>query len=95
MKAMTAEVLSTILVLGLALAQAGDYGTHAPAETATPDTDVAKKSGSLSDKLNSSNGVIHPQGVTDPTMQKPAIAHDPMPVIPPPSASGQPSAQPK
>jgi len=95
MKLITAELLSTIFVLGLAFAQAGDHTTHAPAGNVAPDTDVAKKSGSLSDKLNSSDGVIHPQGPTDPSIQKPATVNDPMPIIPPPSAGGNPSAEPK
>ena len=57
-----------------------------------PATDLSKKQGSLSDKLNKSNGVIHPEGAVDPNMQKPAPATGTMPVIPPPDS---PNAQPK
>jgi len=34
--------------------------------TRRPDTDIAKKKGDLSDKLNSTSGVIHPEGSMDP-----------------------------
>jgi hypothetical protein len=66
-------------------------GKVAPGADA-PKTDLSKKNGELSDKLNKSNGVIHPEGAVDPAMQKPAPATGSMPVIPPPDSTG---AQPK
>lgn len=54
----------------------------------SPDTDIAKKKGSLSDKLDSTNGVIHPEGPVDPGMQQPTPSGGPMPVIHPPGAPG-------
>jgi hypothetical protein len=66
-------------------------GKAAPGADA-PKTDLSKKNGELSDKLNKSNGVIHPEGAVDPNMQKPAPATGSMPVIPPPDSPG---AQPK
>ncbi len=65
-------------------------------ELTTPDTDIAKKKGSLSDKLNSSNGVIHPDPSVDPGIQKPTPPAGAMPVVPPPgSPGGDPTVQPK
>jgi hypothetical protein len=59
-----------------------------PPNANTPKTDLSKQGGNLSDKLNSSNGVIHPEGSVDPQMQKPAPATGATPVIPPPGAPG-------
>ena len=56
--------------------------TAAPAET-------------LSDRLNRSNGVIHPEEV-DPAIEKPAPqARDPNVLPPPGTSSGAPAPQPK
>lgn len=57
-----------------------------------PATDLSKQKGSLSDKLNKSNGVIRPEGAVDPKMEKSAPATGATPVIPPPAA---PDVQPK
>ncbi len=71
-------------------AQSGAPGTP------VPDTDVSRKGGTLSDKLNESNGVIHPEGAVDPGIQKTAPATGTMPVIPPPgSPGGDTGVQPK
>jgi hypothetical protein len=56
-----------------------------------PNTDLSKQSGSLSDKLNRSDGVIHPDRAVDPAMQKSAPAAGAMPVIPPPGSPGGPT----
>lgn len=66
-------------------------GKAAP-DAAVPNTDLSKQSGSLSEKLNRTNGVIHPEGAVDPKMDKPAPATGATPVIPPPAA---PDVQPK
>jgi hypothetical protein len=58
-----------------------------------PVTDLSKKSGTLSDKLDSSNGVIHPSGEVDPKIAKPAPTGGSIKVIPPSDAS--PAATPK
>jgi hypothetical protein len=55
-----------------------------------PPTDLSRKNGDLSDKLNSTKGVIRPEGNIDPGMSKPAPAEDSTPVIPPPGAPGGP-----
>jgi hypothetical protein len=65
---------------------------NAPAPAASPrdvpDTDLSRKNGDLSDKLNSTNGVITPEGDIDPAMRKPAPAEGATPVIPPPGGPG-------
>lgn len=80
--------ISVALVLccigGSAQAQSAAPGT------AVPDTDVSRKTGTLSEKLSDTNGVIHPQGSVDPGMQKEAPATGTMPVIPPPGSPGSP-----
>ena len=53
-----------------------------------PQTDVGSKSGTLSDKLSDTGGVIHPQDGVDPKMQKSAPATGNMPVIHPPGTTG-------
>lgn len=60
----------------------------ADATPAAPPTDISKKPGNLSDKLNRSDGVIHPEGDIDPAMRKPAPPTGATPVIPPPGAPG-------
>lgn len=61
-----------------------------------PNTDLSKQSGPLSDKLNRSHGVIHPDGAVDPAMQKPTPATGAISVIPPPGSPGGPTdVQPK
>ena len=59
--------------------------------------DADKQSGSLSDRLARSNGVICPPSQIDPDIRKPAPeSGGSMPVIPPPgSPGGNPSVQPK
>jgi hypothetical protein len=70
-------------------------GKSAPGAS-VPDTDLSKKSGPLSDKLNKSDGVIHPDAAVDPKMQKPAPATGVMPIIPAPGSPGGPTdVQPK
>ena len=75
-----------------AAAPSGDTIQGSP--EATPKTDLSHQSGSLSEKLKQSNGVIHPEGAVDPNMEKEAPDAGTMPVIPPPGGSGG-DAQPK
>jgi hypothetical protein len=63
---------------------------------ATPRTDLSNQSGSLSEKLNKTNGVIRPEGVIDAQMEKEAPHIGTTPVIPPPGgSSGETDGQPK
>lgn len=68
--------------------------TTAPADA--PSTDIARKAGTLSHKLDETNGVIQPDEDVDPAMQKPAPPVGTTPVIPPPGSPGGPTdIQPK
>jgi hypothetical protein len=86
-----------LLVLATAAAALCHAAMAQPAATSSgANTDLSKKNGDLSDKLNKSNGVIHPDDAVDPKMQRPAPATGEMPVIPPPGApGGAPGVQPK
>jgi hypothetical protein len=82
---------SVIVMAGPALAQAP---SPAPSET-TPQATPTAPAQNLSDKLNQSNGVIHPKEV-DPAIEKPAPkAGDPNVVPPPGTSGGAPAPQPK
>ena len=74
------KTLTVILLLGCA---------HGLAQDA-PNTDLSKKSGDLSDKLNSTNGVIRPESNIDPGMRKPAPVEGSTPIILPPGSPGGP-----
>lgn len=54
-----------------------------PSPTPAPSTNLDSKSGTLSDKLSDTNGVIKPTGDVDPAMHKPAPQTGAMPVIKP------------
>jgi hypothetical protein len=73
-----------------AAAPSGDTTQGSP--NAAPKTDLSHQSGSLSEKLNRTNGVVHPEGAVDPKMEKGAPDTGTMPVIPPPNGGtdGQP-----
>ncbi|HLH48418.1 MAG TPA: hypothetical protein VKV96_03665 [Roseiarcus sp.] len=62
-------------------ADSGDQTSAQP-----PKTDLQDKKGDLSEKLDKSNGVIHPKGAVDPGMAKKAPPVGNTPVIPPPNA---------
>jgi hypothetical protein len=62
-------------------------------DKSSPGGDSSNASGNLSDKLNQTGGVIHPNNGVDPAMAKPAPAAGATRVIPPPS--GATGAQPK
>ena len=53
-----------------------------------PASDVSRQDGSLSQKLNDTSGVIHPEGSVDPGMQKTPSVTGTMPVVPPPGSPG-------
>lgn len=97
MKRILSGVLRLVAVCGGVAGLSGvAAGETAPKAETVPNTDVGNGSGSLSDKLNATNGVIHPEGTVDPGMQKPAPATGTMPIIPPPgSPGGEPGVQPK
>jgi hypothetical protein len=79
-------------VFALSLACSPVLAQDAPAPATNPEgvpnTNLSHKSGSLSDKLNSSNGVIRPEDNVDPGIRKPAPAEGSTPVIPPPGSPG-------
>jgi hypothetical protein len=77
----------TVTLLGLFWAPARAQ-TPAPAEKMRPDTST--QPGSLSDKLDRSDGVIKPPAGVDPRIAKPAPEPDPNStvVIPPPGSPG-------
>ena len=67
----------------------------APGED-VPKTDMSGRSGTLSDKLSTTNGVIRPAEEVDPSIETPAPATGSMPVIRPPgSPGGSTDVQPK
>jgi hypothetical protein len=85
----------TIAIAAVAFAHvaaAAPAADAVPGQAAAPKTDLSDQTGSLSQKLNRTNGVIRPEGAVDPAMEKPAPAAGATPVIRPPSA---PDAQPK
>lgn len=63
-------------------------GAQAQNAMPAPPSDVSRQGGTLSEKLNSSNGVIHPEGEVDPGMQKQAPQTGNTPVVPPPGSPG-------
>ena len=75
-----------------ALAQpAPASSTVIPEKTAPgtiPRTNLDQKSGTLSDKLSETKGVIKPTGSVDPAIQKPTPQAGMMPVIKPGDAGG-------
>ena len=91
------------IVAAAALVALGAAGPACAASSAAgqsdaqpPKTDLQDKKGDLSEKLDKSNGVIHPQGAVDPGMDKKAPSVGETPVIPPPGAPGSgTTAQPK
>src|ERR1700739_1395289 len=74
-------------------ASANDPG--AQSVSPSPNSSFAKQPGTLSDKLDASNGVIRPKEV-DPKIKKPAPSTGSTAVIPPPGSPGGPQGvQPK
>ena len=94
-------VAGVTLVAGSAFAQAPNPTPtpaapldSVPGET-TPGAQPTAPAQNLSEKLNQSNGVIHPKEV-DPAIEKPAPKTGDSNVVPPPGASGgAPAPQPK
>jgi hypothetical protein len=82
-------LLPFIILLGCVPAMSQNAPAPANPE-GVPPTDLSRENGDLSDKLNSTNGVIRPEGDIDPGMRKPAPAEGTTPVIPPPGAPGGP-----
>ena len=72
------RIAAAAAVLALA-AGPGAAQTAAPA----PSTDLDSKSGTLSDKLGQTGGVIKPGGDVDPAMRKPAPQTGATPVVKP------------
>ena len=84
-------VAGVTLVAGSASAQPTPA---APLDSVQDETTLGAPAQNLSEKLNQSNGVIHPKEV-DPAIEKPAPnAGDPN-VVPPPGTSGGAPAMPK
>lgn len=83
-------VAGVTFVAGPALAQA-----PSPPPTPTTPLDSSAPAQSLTEKLNQSNGVIHPKEV-DPAIEKPVPKVGDPNVVPPPGTSGgAPAPQPK
>ena len=91
--------LSTILILCFAAAGASAQSAapkpaspNAIREKTTPGTaprtNLDQESGTLSDKLSESKGVIKPSGTVDPAIQKPTPQAGSMPVIKPGDVGG-------
>ena len=98
MRARIGAVFATaaFAMLGAASAASAASSDGTQPDGQAPKTDLQDKKGDLSEKLDKSNGVIHPQGAVDPGMDKKAPSVGATPVIPPPGAPGSGStAQPK
>jgi hypothetical protein len=84
----------------LAMASAQSASTDPSSQSASPspaapNSTFAKQPGTLSDKLNASNGVIRPKEV-DPSIEKKPPPNGTTAVIPPPGSPGGPQGvQPK
>jgi hypothetical protein len=90
-------VAGVTFVAGLGFAQAPSQTPTpaAPLDSTTPGANSTAPAQNLSEKLNRSNGVIHPKEV-DPAIEKPAPQVGDPNVVPPPGTSGGASApQPK
>ena len=87
------------LSTGVAAAQSEPSPAAPPGNTPVPDTGVPPKTGTLSDQLSRSEGVIKPPPATtvDPGMVKPTPNQGaPMVVVPPPGTpGGDPNVRPK
>lgn len=87
---------AALIVLGAAGPAPAASSAGEQSDAQQPKTDLQDKKGDLSEKLDKSNGVIHPQGAVDPGMDKKAPSVGDTPVIPPPGAPGSgTTAQPK
>ena len=89
--------LLTIVSLGCAIATPLAAAETTSGTQPPPATDV-QGGGSLSDKLSTTSGVIHPTENADPGIAKapPATGNTTMPVIPPPGTpGGDPAVKPK
>ncbi len=97
MRAKSAAMVAAMVALLGAAGPAQSASSQADDQPgAAPKTDLQNKKGDLSDKLDQSRGVIHPQKDVDPGMEKKAPAVGDMPVIKPPGAPGSgTNAQPK
>jgi hypothetical protein len=86
---MSRKILISAAVAALAnlAAAAPQTDTIQGSPDAGPRTDLSNQSGSLSEKLSRTNGVIRPEGVVDPQMEKEAPHIGTTPVIPPPGGS--------
>jgi hypothetical protein len=90
-------VAGITLVAGSAFAQAPNPTPTpaAPLDSVESETTPGAPAQNLSEKLNQSNGVIHPKEV-DPAIEKPAPKVGDPNVVPPPGTSGgAPAPQPK
>lgn len=80
--------LASLLVAAAAVPLLALPSTAQSDKQTPPPSDVSRQDGSLSEKLNSTSGVIHPEGSVDPGMQKTPSATGAMPVVPPPGSPG-------
>jgi hypothetical protein len=90
-------VAGVTLIVGSAFAQASNQTPNpaTPLDSTPPGANQTAPSQNLSEKLNQSNGVIHPKEV-DPAIEKlPPKVGDPNVVAPPGTSGGAPAPQPK
>ncbi len=93
MRAKSDVIVAAMVALLCAAGPAQSASSEADGQPgAAPKTDLQNKKGDLSEKLDQSKGVIHPQKEVDPGMEKKAPRVGDMPVIKPPGGG---SAQPK
>lgn len=78
------RLVSAVILMPCLVAPAAAQSDKQP----VPPSDVSRQGGSLSQKLNTTSGVIHPDGGIDPGMQKTPSATGTMPVVPPPGTPG-------
>ena len=75
-----------LLIAGVTLV-AGSAFAQSPLDSTMPGANPTAPAQNLSEKLNRSNGVIHPKEV-DPAIEKPAPKVGDPNVVPPPGSSG-------
>jgi hypothetical protein len=89
---------AALAALGAAgMARAVEPDIKANPGIGAPDTDLKNAQGTLSDKLDRANGVVHPQSTVDPGIAKKPPLSGNTPVIKPPDVNGGPGSdvQPK
>ncbi|MDX7951206.1 hypothetical protein P7D22_08450 [Lichenihabitans sp. Uapishka_5] len=82
------RVARNVILLGVLLGLPGPVLAQAGQPSEAPPTDVSRQNGTLSDKLSTTGGVIHPDGGSDGSIEKAPSTESRMPVIPPAGSAG-------